>query len=335
MEEAIKELLKRAYHGRVDDIHFLPDQDHYAIYFRQGGNLVHQRDLNLEEGARWIRYLKYVSHLDVGERRLPQEGSLFYDLDDFKIELRLSTLANYMLQESLVIRLLFDYEQETLSIESLDDFEIMKTYMKKQSGLILFSGPVSSGKTTLIYQLLRDLYQKQPKQIITMEDPVELKEKNFLQVQVNEKAGTTYDVLIKASLRHHPDILLIGEIRDEWTARMVMRAALTGNLVLATVHAKNCVGVLGRLQELGISQEQLLQTLLLIVSQRLIPLLPLEDNRRSMICEWMDASMITHWMMNGQHNDQFSSLNKKLEEAYQGGRISQEVKASYQLESDC
>ena len=107
--------------------------------------------------------------------------------------------------------------------------------------------------------------------MITMEDPVEIFEPRFLQTQINEAAGISYDVMIKASLRHHPDILMIGEIRDEETARMVIRGALTGHLMIATVHAKDSLGVMARLAELSISQAQLTQTLIGIVSQRLIP----------------------------------------------------------------
>ena len=151
-----------------------------------------------------------------------------------------------------------------------EDSDFLEKFLHYKSGLILFSGPVSSGKTTTIYHLLRNKYAEEPIQIITMEEPVEIKEPKFLQTEVNEKAGLSYEKLIKQSLRHHPDILVIGEIRDEETAKMVIRSALTGHLVLASIHAKECTGVIERMLELGMSLEQLKQSLIGVVSQRLI-----------------------------------------------------------------
>ena len=175
--------------------------------------------------------------------------------------------------ESLVIRILKQQfkENTTLSTYFPDTVEVLKHLIGRKSGLLLFSGPVGSGKTTTIYQLLRERLFHESLQIITMEDPVEMYESKFLQVEVNERAGIGYDTIIRASLRHHPDVLMIGEIRDEATARMAIRGALTGHLMIATIHAKNTLGVVGRLQELQITGEQLRQTLIGISTQRLIP----------------------------------------------------------------
>ncbi|MDK7302936.1 MULTISPECIES: competence type IV pilus ATPase ComGA [Aerococcus] len=334
MQEITQEILSQAYQARVDDIHLLPERGIYQVYFRQEGILKPVRQFDLDFGSRWIRYLKYISHLDVGEQRLPQEGALIYQLDQGEIELRLSTLANYLMQESLVIRLLYDQSQWLYSEREAEDLEEMKKYLYRKSGLMLFSGPVASGKTSTIYHLLREVYQERACQVITMEDPVEIKEANFLQISVNRKAGLTYERLIKASLRHHPDILLIGEIRDEETAQMVMRAALTGHLVIATIHAKNCIGVIGRLKELGLSQEQLLQTLLFVASQRLIPVTG-EAASRQLFCEWMNARMLAHYLTKGEVTSDFKSLNSKLQEAYTHGKIQAELLAAYQLEENC
>lgn len=135
-------------------------------------------------------------------------------------------------------------------------------------GLYLFSGPVGSGKTTLMYQLASEVFKN--KQIITIEDPVEIKNDKMLQLQLNEDIGMTYDALIKLSLRHRPDILIIGEIRDQATARAVIRASLTGVMVFSTIHAKSIPGVYDRLIELGVNYQELENSLKLIAYQRLI-----------------------------------------------------------------
>jgi len=202
--------------------------------------------------------------------------------------------------------------------------------MTRKSGLLLFSGPVSSGKTTTIYRLLQESYDTEPKQIITMESPVEIKDQRFLQVEVNEASDITYDVLIRASLRHHPDILMIGEIRDEETAQMVIRAALTGHLVLATIHAKDCSGVLSRMKELGVTTEQLLQTLLLVTTQRL---LPLKNGQLAVLFEVMKAEEIYPYLLHQELPDSFISLNQKLEEASKNGKIDQEIRDAYWVET--
>lgn len=334
MEKFTRETIKAAVDIKCDDIHIIPETDIYRVYLRQG-ELKAFKNLSLEEGSRWIRYLKYISNMDVGEKRMPQDGSLDYQIDDeFKIELRLSTMANYLMQESLVIRLLYQENVSTFSVDALNDSDIktMLAYMQRKSGLLIFSGPVSSGKTTTIYWLLNKIYHQHAKQIITMEDPIEIKNPQFLQMTVNEKANIGYDTLIKASLRHHPDILLIGEIRDEETAKMTIRAALTGHLVVATIHAKDSFGVIGRLKELGITNEQLLQTLLLVSSQRLVS--TLDAGKRTVIYELMHNHQLQQFILKGQLTTDFISLNQKLKEAMQHGVISEETYTQYQLEEN-
>lgn len=317
----------------ADDIHVIPEDGTYDVYYSVGGKLYPKGNYPLEEGERWLRYIKFVANMDVGERRLPQDGSLVYTFaDTATVELRLSTIANYLMQESLVIRLLNPQVTFDKPFHNLSESVVNRlwTAAHRKSGLMIFSGPVSSGKTTTIYQLLHALYAEQPRNIITMEDPVEIKHPKFLQVAINERAGVTYDRVIRASLRHHPDILMICEIRDEETAHMVIRAALTGHLVLATVHARDSIGVIGRLKELGISNEQLLQTLLLVTSQRLLPkktadeVLPLLD--------LMNSAEISSYLLTKQVPASVKRLNQQLEEVYRDGLITQDTCQSYRLE---
>lgn len=275
VESFARFLINGAKEYGTSDIHILPIKEMYCVYFRLSGRMELQYKIDIDEGNRLISYFKYLANLDVGERRRPQTGSLLYEIniDQFQ-DLRLSTISNYHGQESLVIRLLEIHEEISLegSTFLLEELQMMKRLIDFKSGLILFSGPVNSGKTTTMYQLVRNRMKKSRMQVITIEDPVEIKEDNFLQIQVNEKAGSTYEESLKASLRHHPDIIIVGEIRDEDTARQVIRGALTGHLIIASVHAKNAEGVIARMNELGISNEMLQQTVISIVFQKLLPI---------------------------------------------------------------
>ena len=140
----------------------------------------------------------------------------------------------------------------------------------KQAGLLLISGPTGSGKTTTTYALIDYLKQELGKSIVTIEDPVEYQQPDIIQMQVNETMGMTYDVGIKEILRHDPDVIIIGEIRDSQTARQALRAAFTGHLVISTVHAKNVLGTINRLLDLGITLQELEQGVIGVANQRLI-----------------------------------------------------------------
>lgn len=213
-----------------------------------------------------ISHFKFVAGMDVGEKRRSQLGSCDYTFaEDEQISLRLSSVGDYRGRESLVIRLLY-YGQKSLHYW-FDGLEEALSVVNGR-GLYLFSGPVGSGKTTLMYQLVQEKFPD--KQIITIEDPVEIQQDNMLQLQLNDEIGMTYDELIKLSLRHRPDILIIGEIRDSDTAHAVIRASLTGAVVFSTIHAKSISGVYARLLELGISQQELENSLHAVVYQRLI-----------------------------------------------------------------
>ena len=239
------------------------------------GRMERQYKVSEEEGGRLITYFKYLASMDVSEKRRPQSGSLSYPIgEDKEQDLRLSTISNYHNKESLVIRLLEIKEEVYLDKSTLlqEELRLMKRLILLRSGLILFSGPVNSGKTTTMYQLVRDRMRNTNLQVISIEDPVEIEEEKFLQIQVNEKAGNTYEASLKASLRHHPDVIIVGEIRDEETAKMAIRGALTGHLIIASIHAKNAEGVLSRMNELGISNDMLRQTIVAIVFQKLLPL---------------------------------------------------------------
>lgn len=268
IQELGKALVKQGVAENAQDIYIIPKESTYHVYMRIGDERRFISEHSQEEMSSLISHFKFVAGMNVGEKRRTQLGSCDYNYDDNAMaSLRLSTVGDYRGHESLVIRLLFDFttnEDLTFWYEGAD--RILS--LIKERGLYLFSGPVGSGKTTLMYHLVKSLFPD--KQVITIEDPVEIKQEQMLQLQLNESIDMTYDSLIKLSLRHRPDVLIIGEIRDSQTARAVIRASLTGTTVFSTIHAKSIPGVYARLLELGVSPEELANSLRGIAYQRLI-----------------------------------------------------------------
>ncbi|NKZ29882.1 competence protein ComGA [Facklamia miroungae] len=340
IEVISKSVIAEAINQLASDIHFMPHVDSYQIFLRINGQLHFYKNFPLSVGKQVIAHYKFLANMDVGEKRRPQSGACqFFVNENQRVELRLSTITDVNLIESLVIRVIFSTIHQAQQINAYfpKQVDLIRTLIRKKAGLILLSGPVNSGKTTTIYQLLRERVKEEKLQVITMEDPVEIKESSFLQTQVNEKIGISYDLLIKSSLRHHPDILFIGEIRDEETARMTLRGALTGHLMIATIHAKDSLGVIARLNELKISQEQLKQSLIGVVSQRLIPrFCPLCQSKVQLSCphipkafqraalfEILYGKALKNYL--GQLNllPCFSPINSQLRKAWAYGYICQ------------
>lgn len=265
VQKIAKEMIQLARQEAAQDIYLIPKSSCYELYMRVGDErrFIQTYDFDLLSSV--ISHFKFVSGMNVGEKRRSQLGSCDYDCGDVMVSLRLSTVGDYRGYESLVIRLLHDEERELrFWFDNLPDLR------KKVNsrGLYLFSGPVGSGKTTLMHQLAQMRFGQQ--QVMSIEDPVEIKQENMLQLQLNETIGMTYDSLIKLSLRHRPDLLIIGEIRDQETARAVVRASLTGATVFSTIHAKSIRGVYERLLELGVSEDELRMVLQGVCYQRLI-----------------------------------------------------------------
>lgn len=341
-------LIDLATNYKTSDIHILPENVQYHIYFRLSGQMVRQFVLEENEGIRLISYLKFLANMDVGERRKPQSGSCTFK-SKREVDLRLSTISNYQTNESLVIRLLSKTDNRSQMDTCFFTYEqdVLKNLVQYKSGLIIFSGPVDSGKTTTMYNLIRNRTSEHKQQVISIEDPVEIEEDNFLQVQVNEAAGITYESLIKSSLRHHPDVIIVGEIRDEETARMVVRGALTGHLIIASVHAKDAYGVIARLKELGISKDLLEQTVIGIVFQKLLPNycpfcqgycqsscnhLAGESKRTALYDVRHGKSLQALFVQDQMQEDTFNrSFNQLLKKVYCYGFISKETYQSYKI----
>ena len=238
--------LTQAVSRQVSDLYLLPQEKTYRLFFRSPQGLVKQDEVPLATGERWINYLKYRSGMNVAEHRRVQLGAMV--LADPSVTLRLSSVGDVNQHETLVARLIY-------GIPPLDDYSRQAVArlreLAQQRGLLALCGATGSGKTTLLYQLAAALPTSL--MVMTIEDPVEILHPRFLQLQVNPAAEMSYAALLKAALRHRPDVLIIGEIRDTQTAQAACEAAVSGHIVLATVHAKSAALVPLRLQTLGVS----------------------------------------------------------------------------------
>ncbi|GAA3636701.1 competence type IV pilus ATPase ComGA [Lactobacillus hamsteri] len=266
IKKIINELVEKAILCKSSDIFFLPKKEKIDVNFRTYMGVVSERSFSLEQGKEIINYFKYAAQMDISEHRRPQVGAMNFEYQNNEYYLRLSSLGDFTDYESLVIRIIYQIQNSNYFFD--EQLEELKSLSLKR-GLIITSGPTGSGKTTTMYELAKAIGKN--KVVMTIEDPVEVHEQTFLQTQVNSDAGIDYTSLLKAALRHRPDILIIGEIRDRGTARLAVDAALSGHLVLATVHAKSTLQTISRLEGLGISKEELANCLTALSYQRLIP----------------------------------------------------------------
>ncbi|MFB1050371.1 competence type IV pilus ATPase ComGA [Paraliobacillus sp. JSM ZJ581] len=288
-----KKILYDALDNDASDIHFCPFSSMVKIYLRIHGERVLHNEISLNQYNRLISYFKFTAGMDIGEKRKPQNGAIIINYQKRSIALRISSLPVHQ-SESLAIRLLPQNEATSLNQLFLFPYQLkqIKKWVSHRSGVILFTGPTGSGKTTTLYALLQTLLKEHSYQTITLEDPIEKEIENLLQVQVNEKSGVSYHVGLKAALRHDPDIIMVGEIRDEKTAQFVFHAAYTGHLVLSTLHAKDAFGTIYRLKEMGISQTDLRQSLIAVASLELLPILINNTPSRAAISELLEGNLL-------------------------------------------
>ncbi|GAX48086.1 competence type IV pilus ATPase ComGA [Pseudolactococcus reticulitermitis] len=266
IQETAKTILEKAGDFGASDVYILPVKQGFSVVFRKSTQRETAQLLSEADGQSLISHFKFTAGMNVGEKRRPQLGSCLYDFGDKKFRLRLSSAGDFESRESLVIRLLHSADKPLAFWFDADLSQVENLVARR--GLYLFSGPVGSGKTTLMHHIAKQKFSGQ--QVITIEDPVEIVAPELLQFQLNETIGNTYDSLIKLSLRHMPDLVIVGEIRDQETARAVMRASLTGYTVFSTIHAKSISGVYARLLELGVTKEEIKNSLSGVVYQRLI-----------------------------------------------------------------
>ncbi len=262
---------------RASDIHFETSETGIIIRYRIDGMLVLARDpVDIQLHSQIISRIKVMAELDISEKRIPQDGRFKLKAFGRYIDFRISILPS-IFGEDAVIRILdqqklsegtYEFSLSTLGLPS-HDMDVINRMINVPYGMFLMTGPTGSGKTTTLYTALSEVNQNDIK-IITIEDPVEYQLKGVVQIPVNEKKGLTFAKGLRSILRHDPDKILVGEIRDAETAQIALQSALTGHLVFTTVHANNSFEVINRFTHMGIAPYNLMAALNCIIAQRLI-----------------------------------------------------------------
>jgi general secretion pathway protein E len=267
----VSRMIARAVDARASDIHIEPFEQSLRVRYRIDGALREVEAPPVELGAAVISRIKIMARLDIAERRLPQDGRIKVAVRGRDIDLRVATIPT-MHGEALVLRVL-DRSSVVLDFAALGfESEALGLYRRalvRPNGIILVTGPTGSGKTTTLYTSLTELNTPERK-ILTVEDPIEYQLHGIDQVQIKPQIGLSFAAILRSMLRHDPDVIMVGEIRDLETAQIAIQAALTGHLVLSTLHTNNAAGTLTRLLDMGVEDYLLTSTLNAIVAQRLV-----------------------------------------------------------------
>ncbi|SHF05383.1 GspE/PulE family protein [Clostridium fallax] len=267
----VNEIIKNAIKIKASDIHIEPKEKEIIIKNRVNGVLSIFKKIKKEYYDGIISKIKLLASMNISEKRKPQDGKITYKYQDENYDLRVSSILT-ITGEKIVIRILykslFNYSLEELNFNK-DSLIKIKKLINKENGIVLISGPTGSGKTTTLYSMLK-AENKGNLNITTIEDPVEMNFESFNQINVNESVGLTFSKGLKHILRQDPNVIMIGEIRDEETARIALRAAITGHKVYSTIHTNNHYEVFSRLKEMGIEKYLLLNAIKGIITQRLI-----------------------------------------------------------------
>jgi general secretion pathway protein E len=267
----VNHLFARALDLNASDIHFEPNENYLEVRCRVDGIMTSIERLPVKIQSAVASRLKLMARLDIGEKRLPQDGRIDYRVGNRDLDMRVSTLPG-VLGESIVMRIL-DRSDLAIELSGLGmPARVLNDYSKvinQPHGLILITGPTGSGKTTTLYATLEKIHDEKHK-IVTVEDPVEYQLNGITQIQVNPAIGLSFASGLRSIVRQDPDILMIGEIRDHETAEIAIESALTGHLVFSTLHTNDAAGAVTRLQDMGVESYLISSSLLAIQAQRLV-----------------------------------------------------------------
>ena len=269
--DIVNEMIIDAINKKASDIHFDPTEDYLNVRIRVDGELLEYAKVPAFVKKNLLTRIKIISGMNITESRLPQDGAIKNLSDQIDLDLRVSSLP-IVDGEKIVIRIL-NYTMSSSGLENLGlsekNLEKINKLIKMPNGIILVAGATGSGKSTTVYSILQIL-NTVSKNIITVEDPVEMKIEGINQVQVMSDIGLTFGATLRSILRQDPDIIMIGEIRDDETARIAVRASITGHLVLSTIHTNNSLNTIERLLDMEVERYLLGSALTGIISQRLV-----------------------------------------------------------------
>ncbi len=266
-------VLFQALKMRASDVHLQPYEDRLQVRYRIDGILYDMEAIPKKVQDAIVSRIKVMGKMDIAERRLPQDGRATIKLGDGEVDIRISSVPTSQ-GERIVMRLL-DLTARLLELEEIglddEDLKMVDRYIHYTHGIILVTGPTGSGKTTTLYAALQRINSSQ-KNVITIEDPIEYHLDSISQIQVNTKKGLTFAAGLRSLLRQDPDIMMVGEIRDEETARIATQAALTGHLVFSTLHTNDAAGAVARMLNFGIEPYLVASSVLVVIAQRLVRL---------------------------------------------------------------
>lgn len=296
-------ILRYATEGEASDIHIEHLRDTIRVRFRVDGVLNTSLVLPAKVHSAVISRIKILSNMKLDEKRKPQDGRFSAKIDGRKIDFRVSTFPTYY-GEKIVMRIL-DHDKGVKKLDDLGisekNLQLIRKAIDKPYGLILISGPTGSGKTTTLYSML-DEFDKDKKNVLSLEDPIEYSIDGVNQSQIRADIGYTFANGLRTTLRQDPDIIMVGEIRDAETAQLAIQAALTGHLVLATIHTNNAVGVIPRLIDMKVDPYLIAPTLVLAIAQRLV----------SVLCPDSGAPVANDESLKAMIEQQFSDLPEKF-----------------------
>jgi competence protein ComGA len=302
MEDRLKELLKKAINENASDIHFsLNGNNIFKIEMRINQNL--KKVKTKKNDFKLIRYLQYLANLDVANQIKPATGQFDMEVNNNTLSLRFAYMKSFHTTTG-VLRIL--NHKLKLTIDNLSKFESQNQYFKEliklKYGLILISGTTGSGKTTTLYTMLNSIRNKK---IYTIEDPIEIYSEKYVQLQVNKSIGLDYQACLRQLLRHDPDLIVIGEIRDDITANIAIKAAISGHLVFATIHSSSTITTILRMLEFNVSKTLLEDMLISIINQDLYKY----NKQRVPIYEIMEKKDIRYYITNNKLPRYFHKKN--------------------------
>ena len=319
MEIRLLALLRLALKYKATDIHFHMSFQDVQIQMRINGTL--QNVKSKFEDYKLIRYLQYLANLDVGNLLVPQTGQFEMEVDGVFLSLRFAVI-NSINYTNGVLRIL--NSNIKINANNLSHIPSQNVYfqniLRNNCGLIIFSGPTGSGKTTTLYSLLKSVKNKK---IYSIEDPIEVYNENFIQLQVNETMGFDYAAGVAQILRHDPDIIMIGEIRDEKAAKMAVVAANTGHLVLTTLHASRASSCMSRMIGLGVPEDHLYENLICVCNQRMM--IDKNTKEKIVLYEIMNRKEIEYFRENHMVSRDFRNIEMQIARGIKDGIFEKDV----------
>ncbi|MCL2634569.1 MAG: Flp pilus assembly complex ATPase component TadA [Oscillospiraceae bacterium] len=271
----VNTLVESAFRSNASDIHIEPFKDRTRIRFRIDGECIEKMQVKPTVHSSLVTRVKILGGMNIAEKRIPLDGRFGVQIEGINLDLRVSTVPS-VYGEKVVMRLLSTADEKTRGVKELGmtehNYEMFKQIIRCPHGVMLVTGPTGSGKSTTLYATLGEL-SKPNVNVVTCEDPVEKKIDGVNQCQMNVKAGYTFALALRAILRQDPDIVMVGEIRDGETADIAIRAAITGHLVLSTLHTNDAAGTILRLVDMGVAPYMVASSLVGVIAQRLVKVL--------------------------------------------------------------